>query len=67
MLDKKDVIDLNKRGVPDYLILEIDNFLIKNEATLYNVCFFNNTEYRVMFRDKNGKVDAKILNTPIDH
>jgi len=42
----------------------VEKFLKDNKHTLYNFAFLGAGEYRVMFRDKNGKVSAEIFPVP---
>lgn len=61
-MDKKQIDFLLKRGYPKSVIEEASRFLLDNEASLFNLALLGASEYRIMYRDKTGKVEAKIFN-----
>ena len=50
-----------QQGFPEKIINETIKFLQDNNYTLFNLARITKDEYRVMFRNTKGKVDAMIF------
>ena len=52
---------LLKANWTNEILDRVSFFLKENEYTLYNLAHLGSGEYRVMFRDKSGKVSARLF------
>jgi len=61
MIPDKELKKLKEYNYPDSVIEYVNNFLEEKGYEYYNLAFLGKGEYRIMYRDKEGKVNCEIF------
>lgn len=57
----KEIKTYKQKGIPDSVIQQTTKFLEENNYTLFNIALLGASEFRIMYRNKDGIVEAKIF------
>lgn len=64
MISPKELKKLKQKGVSDSIIAQAEKFLEENKFELFNLALLGNNEFRIMFWNGMGTMEAKIFPIP---